>query len=163
MALAFIALGSNLQQPVTQIQRAFVAIQAIPRTQVLAQSSVYRTSPQGCEQVDGVAVPDFMNAVVKVNTALTPEILLESLLSIEDHFGRKRPFRNAPRVLDLDLLLYDNLEMHTARLSLPHPRMHERAFVTWPLAEIAPELILANGVSVVELAKQHSAQGIQKL
>lgn len=163
MAVAYLALGSNLQQPVLQIQRAFECIAAIPQTQVLAKSSLYQTAPIDCEPQPLNTVPDFINAVLKVNTSLSAEMLLDDMLNIENTFGRERPYRNAPRVLDLDLLMYDTLTMDTPKLTLPHPRMHERGFVLLPLAEIAPEFILPNGVSVVELARQFKAQGIQKL
>ncbi|HAE99740.1 MAG TPA: 2-amino-4-hydroxy-6-hydroxymethyldihydropteridine diphosphokinase, partial [Methylophilaceae bacterium] len=91
------------------------------------------------------------------------EALLTHLLAIEAAFGRERPFPNAPRVLDLDLLLYDNVKMQTTVLTLPHPRMHLRSFVMLPLAEIAPELVLPAGGSVALLAEQFLDQGIKKL
>jgi 2-amino-4-hydroxy-6-hydroxymethyldihydropteridine diphosphokinase len=163
MAIAYIALGSNLKQPETQLQRAFSAIAAMPHTELLNKSSLYRTAPIGYAPEQLSEVPDFINAVVKVSTTLPAEILLDTLLSIEHRFGRERPYRNAPRVLDLDLLMYDNITMNTPQLTLPHPRMHERGFVMLPLAEIAPEFILPNRGSVVELARQFEAQGIQKL
>lgn len=163
MAIAYIALGSNLMQPKQQIKAAFVALERLPQTLVLKRSSLYQTAPIGYEAEQLSSIPDFINAVASVETSLTPSQLLEAILAIENSFGRERPYLNAPRVLDLDLLLYDDLEIHTPILTLPHPRMHLRGFVMLPLAEIAPELILPNGMSVVELASQFKAQGIQKL
>lgn len=158
MAIAYIALGSNLQQPAQQVQLALQALQTLPHTQVLKASSLYQTTPVGYDNQ-----PDFINAVASIETQLQPQALLAALLAIEQQFGRERPFANAPRILDLDVLLYANEVMHTPTLTLPHPRMHERGFVMLPLAEIAPELILPNGSSVVELAQQCQQQGVLKL
>lgn len=163
MAIAYLALGSNLMQPRQQIKAAFLALESLPQTRVLQCSSLYQTAPQGYAEDQLASIPDFINAVVCVETTLAPEVLLEAMLQLENNFGRERPYLNAPRVLDLDLLLYDDLVMHTASLTLPHPRMHLRGFVMLPLAEIAPDLILPNGLGVVELAAQYQAQGIQKL
>lgn len=134
---AFIALGSNLQDPATQISAAFAALDQLPESQVLSRSSLYRTAPVGYDHQ-----PDFINAAVALMTRLEPLALLRALLALETQFGRERPFPNAPRVLDLDLLLYDDLVMNTPELILPHPRMHERAFVLLPLSEIASELVI---------------------
>ena len=131
---AFIALGSNLAEPEVQVNQAFAALAQLPQTRLLAQSSLYRSAPVGyAEQAD------FINAVAHIETRLTAHDLLQSLLGIERTFGRVRDFRNAPRTLDLDLLLYADLMFHEPGLTLPHPRMHERAFVLLPLVEIAPE------------------------
>jgi 2-amino-4-hydroxy-6-hydroxymethyldihydropteridine diphosphokinase len=107
--------------------------------------------------------PDFINAVAEISTQLSPEKLLEVLLNIEIEAGRERTFANAPRVLDLDVLLYDDLILQSKKLTLPHPRMHERGFVLLPLAEIAPDLVIPNGGNVVKLALAHQNQGIKKL
>ena len=131
---AFIALGSNLAEPEVQVNQAFAALAQLPQSRLLAQSSLYRSAPVGyAEQAD------FINAVAHIETGLAPHDLLQSLLGIERTFGRVRDFRNAPRTLDLDLLLYADLMFHEPGLTLPHPRMHERAFVLLPLVEIAPE------------------------
>lgn len=156
MAIAFIALGSNLQDPTQQVKRAFDAVAQLPETTLLKQSSLYKTAPVGYDNQ-----PDFINAVVKVETTLAPEALMCHLLTIETQFGRERPFPNAPRILDLDLLLYDAVCMQTDLLALPHPRMQERGFVMLPLAEIAADLVLPNGESVVELAKNFPQQDNQ--
>ncbi|WP_047534587.1 2-amino-4-hydroxy-6-hydroxymethyldihydropteridine diphosphokinase [Methylotenera sp. N17] len=158
MAIAYIALGSNLQDPVKQVSRAFDALAQLPATRLLLRSSLYKTAPVGYDNQ-----PDFINAVAKIDTLLEPTVLLRQLLAVEATFGRERPFPNAPRVLDLDLLLYDQIAMHTPELILPHPRMHERSFVLLPLAEIAPDLTLPNGKSVVELATQYQQSDIQSL
>ncbi len=106
---------------------------------------------------------DFINAVAEISTQLAPEVLLDALLHIESAAGRERPFANAPRVLDLDLLLYDDITMHTEKLTLPHPRMFERAFVLIPLVEISPNLTLLNHGSIVKLAQSVQTQGIKKI
>ena len=132
--VAFIGLGSNLDDPEAQVLHAIQALGELPQTRVLARSSLYRSAPVGyLEQ------PDFINAVAKVETGLTPRELLDALLQIEQECGRTREFRNAPRTLDLDLLLYGNETHHEEGLSVPHPQMHLRAFVLQPLLEIAPD------------------------
>lgn len=158
MTVAYIALGSNLQNPIKQVTQAFEAIAKLADTQLLAGSSLYKTAPVGYDNQ-----PDFINAVAKVDTSLEPIELLHKLLAVEATFGRERPFPNAPRILDLDLLLYGDVRMQTQELTLPHPRMHERGFVLLPLAEIAPDLVLSDGQSVVELAKNIQQEDIQIL
>lgn len=157
---AFVALGSNLpgnlDSPASQILRAFQAIEKIPETRLVKRSSLYRSTPVGYDNQ-----PDFINAVAQVQTGLSAIALLDTLLEIEQQFGRERPFPNAPRVLDLDLLLYDNLETQTAKLTLPHPRMCERSFVMLPLAEIALNLHVAKRGSIVELLKKLDVSGIK--
>lgn len=161
MSRAFVALGSNLNSPAHQIMKAFDELDAIPRTEVVQRSSLYRTAPLGYEDQ-----PDFMNAVVELKTALAPEKLLDYLLAIENLHGRERPFPNAPRPLDLDLLLYDDVRMQTETLTLPHPRMHTRGFVLLPLAEIAPHLVISDpdleGRTVAELAAACPDQGVTR-
>jgi len=158
MAIAYIALGSNLQHPAQQVKRAFEVIAKLPNTTLLKRSSLYKTAPVGYDNQ-----PDFINAVAMVETGLTPEAMMQLLLSIEQQFGRERPFPNAPRILDLDLLLYDNITMQSDLLTLPHPRMQSRGFVILPLAEIAAGLILPSGESVVELAKRFPQEDIQRI
>lgn len=160
---AFIALGSNLNNPVNQLQAAFLALNSINKTTVLMQSSLYRTAPVGYTANQLAQIPDFINAVAKVSTHLTPLVLLDAILSIENSFGRVRPFANAPRILDLDLLLYDNEELQTERLTLPHPRMFERGFVLLPLVEIAPDLIIKNHGKVADLAQKCAHQGVERI
>jgi 2-amino-4-hydroxy-6-hydroxymethyldihydropteridine diphosphokinase len=133
---AYIGLGANLgaDLPATLTQAA-LSLAALPDTRVAALSSIWRSAPV---DADG---PDFFNAVVALDTTMAPVELLDALQAIELAHGRERPYRNAPRTLDLDLLLYDELTLDTPRLTLPHPRLGERAFVLRPLLEIAPELL----------------------
>lgn len=158
MSRAFIALGSNLQDPRTQVRQALVQLNELPGTLVIKSSSLYRTAPVGYDNQ-----PDFINAAAEVETTLPPLELLRALLALEASFGRERPFPNAPRVLDLDLLLYDDQVMQTPELTLPHPRMHMRGFVLYPLAELAPGLEIPGKGRVAELLQACEDQGIEKL
>jgi len=133
--IAFIGLGSNLGDPHSQLQRAFVDLDGLPGTRLTAWSSLYRSAPLGC-----LDQPDFVNAVAKIATSLSPQALLQALLQIEHQHGRQRTFRNAPRTLDLDVLLYDDMQLQEQGLTIPHPQMHLRAFVLQPLLEIAPDI-----------------------
>lgn len=133
--LGYIGLGANLGDAPAALRGAVQAIGALPGTQVLQCSALYRSAP-----VDA-AGPDFHNAVVAVRTSLAPHELLAALQTIEAAAGRERPYRNAPRTLDLDILLCGDLAISTPTLTVPHPRMRERAFVLVPLAEIAPGLV----------------------
>lgn len=126
----FVGLGANLGDAPATLRSALSALAVLPDTRLLAVSSLYRSAP-----IDAVG-PDFFNAVAQLSTALDPLALLDALQSIEQRFGRERPYRNAPRTLDLDLLLYGQDVWRTPRLTLPHPRLHERAFVLQPLAEL---------------------------
>lgn len=131
---AFIGLGSNLEDPRGQLLRAFAEIELLPDTRLVARSSLYRSAPLGYPDQ-----PEFVNAVAKIATALMPQALLQALLEIEHRHGRERVFRNAPRTLDMDVLLYDDKQLHEHSLTIPHPQMHLRAFVLQPLLEIAPD------------------------
>jgi len=131
---AFIGLGSNLEDPRGQLLRAFAEIEMLPDTRLVTRSSLYRSAPLGYPDQ-----PEFVNAVAKIATALTPQALLQALLKIEHRHGRERIFRNAPRTLDMDVLLYDDEQLHEHGLTIPHPQMHLRAFVLQPLLEIAPD------------------------
>lgn len=155
---AFVALGSNLQDPQQQILRAFAELGELPHTRVIATSQLYRTAPVGYGNQ-----PDFINAVAEVSTDLAPLELLRQLLALETAHGRKRPFPNAPRVLDLDLLLYDDLQLNNTELTLPHPRLHERGFVLFPLADVAPELEIPGQGKVSELLRRCQDQGVERL
>ena len=155
---AFVALGSNLQDPAAQVTRAFGELAALPATRLVRHSSLYRTAPVGYD-----SQPDFINAAAEIETDLDPLILLRALLALETSHGRERPFPNAPRVLDLDLLLYDGLVMQTSELTLPHPRLHERGFVLFPLAEIAPDLEIPGKGLVGSLALYCQDQGVERL
>ncbi|MTD32484.1 2-amino-4-hydroxy-6-hydroxymethyldihydropteridine diphosphokinase [Paludibacterium denitrificans] len=158
MTRAYVALGSNLERPSEQIRAAFAAPAALDGTRVVRQSSLYKTTPVGY-----LDQPDFINAVAELDTSLTPLALLQALMQIETGFGRVRTFRNAPRVLDLDVLHVDGCQMQTETLTLPHPRLHERAFVLVPLAEIAPELLVAGDIPVREAVKRLDVSGVMRL
>lgn len=135
MTLAFVAIGGNLGDARAAVTRAMADLDTLAGTRVVARSSLYRSAP-----VDASG-PDFINAVVAIDTALAPLDLLSALQGLEQGAGRERPYRNAPRTLDLDLLLHGDAVMDTPVLTLPHPRMAQRAFVLRPLAEIAPERV----------------------
>ena len=133
---AFVGLGANLGDAVATLRAALRELAGRPGLALQACSSLYRSAP-----VDAGG-PDFVNAVVALRTALAPLALLDVLQQLENAHGRLRPFHHAPRTLDLDLLLHGNTCMATPRLTLPHPRLHQRAFVLLPLHEIAPDLVL---------------------
>ena len=139
MSLAYLALGANLGDPVATLAAAFTALEQLPASTLLRRSSLYRTAPIGL-----TAQPDFINAAASLSTTLMPHDLLQALQAIEQDFGRRRDIHNGPRTLDLDLLLYDAREIASPQLSVPHPRLHLRAFVLQPLAEIAPDLSIPN-------------------
>jgi len=132
---AYVGLGANLGAAAATVRAALQALDALPQTRLVRASSLYRSAP-----VDAQG-PDFINAVAELQTALSPHELLSALQRLEQSAGRERPYRNAPRTLDLDLLLYDEIRLDDMHLTLPHPRMFERAFVLVPLAEIAPERV----------------------
>jgi 2-amino-4-hydroxy-6-hydroxymethyldihydropteridine diphosphokinase len=131
---AYVALGANLGDPVITISTAIQALTEIPSTSLIRRSSLYRTAPVGLKNQ-----PDFINAVALLQTTLTPFQLLAALFDIEARFGRLRSIANAPRTLDLDLLLHGNCIVDDTQLTLPHPRMHQRAFVLVPLLEVVPD------------------------
>jgi 2-amino-4-hydroxy-6-hydroxymethyldihydropteridine diphosphokinase len=140
---AYIALGANLGKPAQAVCDALVRIGELPGTTLLKHSSLYRSAPV---QSSG---PDYINAVAQIATHLTAPDLLTALQQLESDAGRERPYPNAPRTLDLDLLLYGDARIESANLQVPHPRMHERAFVLVPLAEIAPERVSAPQLAAV--------------
>jgi 2-amino-4-hydroxy-6-hydroxymethyldihydropteridine diphosphokinase len=131
---AYVGIGANLGDPAGQVRGAIAALGSLPGTVLVAASHLYRTAPIGYADQ-----PDFVNAVAAVDTTLTAQDLMRALQHIERGAGRERSFRNAPRTLDLDLLLYGDATIDEPGLTVPHPRMHERAFVLAPLAEIAPD------------------------
>ena len=135
MTIAYVGVGSNLDDPRAQVLNAFSELEKLPHTRVVKKSSLYRTAPIGHADQ-----PDFINAVAQLETGLPAERLLSELQEVEQRHGRKRSFANAPRTLDLDVLLFGDARIQTPELTVPHPRMHERAFVLKPLLEIAPEL-----------------------
>jgi len=155
---AYIGLGSNLEQPQQQVSAAMSALGELPDTRLLARSSLYHSAPVGYADQ-----PDFINAAALVETALTPQMLLQALLALEQQLGRVRTFLNAPRTLDLDILLYDDLVIADTNLVVPHPRMHERAFVLLPLAELAAGLQIPGKGSVSEWLHRCGDQSVQRL
>ena len=163
MKQAFVALGSNLANPISQVESAFAALENLPNTRVVKKSSLYKTAPIGYEAEQLNQIPDFINAVAELETDLAPLELLDALLEIENQAGRERPFPNAPRVLDCDLLLYENLRMESTKLILPHPRMHQRGFVLLPLFEIAAQLSIPNHGKIATLIHEQQFTGIRKL
>ena len=148
---AYVGLGANLGDAAKAVREAIGQLRESPGTSVVAQSSLYRTAP-----IDSSG-PDYVNAVVRISTRLTAPALLGELRRIERAAGRERPHRNAPRTLDLDLLLFGSARIDSAELQVPHPRMDERAFVLVPLAEIAPRLVGAAQLAAV------AGQGIVRL
>ena len=158
MAVALIALGSNLQQPEKQVSKAIKLLANTSGLRLIKASSLYATAPVGYDNQ-----PDFINAVMQVATDIPAPQLMQLLLDIEQTFGRERPFPNAPRVLDLDLLDYEGMHLDTELLKLPHPRMHERGFVIVPLAEIVPDFMLPQGKTVVEWMAESQHQDIRKI
>lgn len=131
---AVLGLGANIGEPLVALRAAVEALGRLPHTTVTAVSSVYQTAPVGYTDQ-----PEFYNIVLTAETALTPHALLGGCLGIEAALGRVRTFRNAPRVVDIDLLLYEGYTEETEELTVPHPRMQERAFVLVPLAELFPD------------------------
>ena len=154
----FIALGPNLGDPVATVKAAILALRGLPGTEFITASSLYRTAPVGLKHQ-----PDFINAVVELIAVSPAPTFLESLFEIEARFGRQRSVKNAPRTLDLDLLLYGDELSDDPQLTLPHPRLHERAFVLAPLAEIAPRLVVPGRGNVAELLLNCAGQQIEKL
>lgn len=150
---ACVALGSNLDDPRAQIERGFAALAALPDTVLRARSRLFRTPPWGI-----VEQPDFINAVARIETLLPPRDLLDALLDVEARAGRVRGIRNGPRVLDLDLLLYGDLQLDEPGLVIPHPRLCQRAFVLLPLADVAPDFEVPGRGRVADLLDRVDAR-----
>jgi 2-amino-4-hydroxy-6-hydroxymethyldihydropteridine diphosphokinase len=154
---AFVGLGANLGDARAALTRALDELAALPGVESLQASPLYRSKP-----VDAQG-PDFVNAVARLRTTLPPLALLAALQAVEAAHGRERPYRNAPRTLDLDLLLHGETCLETPELVLPHPRLHERAFVLVPLAELDPELSIAGRGRVTALLSAVAAQPLQRV
>ena len=155
---AFVAFGANLGDPATAFALAVQRLDALPDTRVVAQSALYRSAPVGV-----AGQPDYINAVIALDTTLAPRPLLEALLAIEHEGGRSRAYHMAPRTVDLDLLLYGDAVIDEAGLQVPHPRMHERAFALVPLAEIAAEAVIPGRGPVAALLAGVADQAISRL
>ena len=154
--IVYLALGSNLGNRLENLKQAIVSL--TPQLEVKSKSQVYETPPWGYEDQ-----PKFLNQVIKAETYLDPERLLKHLKRLEVALGRKNSFPNGPRSIDMDLLFYDDLVLNKPSLVLPHPRLHERAFVLLPLMDIAPDLVHpVTGKTVREMAEQCSMEGIEK-
>jgi 2-amino-4-hydroxy-6-hydroxymethyldihydropteridine diphosphokinase len=155
---AFVALGSNLDDPVTQIRSALRALAGLPGTRLMRQSSLYRNPPEG-----GRDQPPYVNAVAQIETCVSPRELLGQLLEIERIHGRVRETPNASRTLDLDVALYGDRVVDEPGLVIPHPRMAGRPFVLLPLAEIAPDVVVPGKGCVAELAAKLDASGLVRI
>jgi 2-amino-4-hydroxy-6-hydroxymethyldihydropteridine diphosphokinase len=153
----FVGLGANLGDARATLAAAVAGLAALPGTQSVQGSSLYRSAP-----VEAVG-PDFLNAVVELRTTLAPDALLAALQAMELAHGRLRPYPHAPRTLDLDLLLYGQRVLATATLTVPHPRLHERAFVLQPLLELAPALVHPRLGPLAPWAVAASAQAVERL
>ncbi len=154
----FIGLGSNLSDPQAQVSQALQELDALPQVRVVRCSSLYCSAPVGY-----LDQPDFVNAVAQLQTSLSPRALLDALLALELRCGRTREFINAPRTLDLDVLLYDDVRLHEHGLTIPHPQMHLRAFVLQPLLEIAPECVIPGVGAAADAARACEDQRLEKI
>ena len=154
--IVYLALGTNLGDRSANLKQAIAAL--TPQLEVKAKSRVYETPPWGFEEQ-----PKFLNQVVKANTYLDPEPLLKHLKRLEVALGRQESFPNGPRLIDIDLLFYDNLVLNKPSLVIPHPRLHERGFVLLPLLDIAPNLVHpVQQKTVEELVALVNVEGIEK-
>ncbi len=142
--MACVALGANLGDAVATVRQALHDVAGLPQTQIFKASSLYRSAPYEAQG------PDFINAVALVHTQLSPHELLHALQALELQSGRERPYKNAPRTLDLDLIFYGDVALATPELTLPHPRWQERAFVLQPLAEVWPERVSVEQLKAVQ-------------
>jgi 2-amino-4-hydroxy-6-hydroxymethyldihydropteridine diphosphokinase len=163
MTLVYVGLGSNLQDPitlqdpVTQVERAFGELHEITQTQVTGRSPLYSSRALGPIQ------PDYINAVAQLETTLDPLALLDALQAIEQRHNRLRKERWGPRTLDLDLLLYGDQIIRHKRLCVPHPELSSRNFVLYPLADLNPDLYLPEGIRLIDLLNQTSTEGLVRL
>jgi len=158
MTPAYVGMGANLGDPRAQLRAAWDALGRIPDTHVIARSSLYRSAPIGYADQ-----PAFLNCVAKLETALPAQSLLAQLQRIERNLGRVRSFPNAPRSIDLDLLLYGTQTLDAPDLTLPHPRMHERAFVLVPLLELDPGAMIPGRGKAAELLRSCADQPVERV
>ena len=150
----YVGLGANLGDRGQALQVAVHAMAALPGTQLQGVSSLYSSAP-----IEATG-PDYLNAVAVLSTDFGPEAFLQQLQHLEQAAGRQRPYRNAPRTLDLDILLWGHAQLNTPNLTVPHPRMRERAFVLRPLAELAPEVVTAAQLMAVADQAIECLQGV---
>lgn len=158
MTLAYIGLGGNLDNPRDQVERAFIELDQIPNTRLIAQSPLYRSAPVGPGEQ-----PDYVNAAALLETSLYPLELLDALQAIERAHQRVRIERWGPRTLDLDILLIDQQTIASERLTVPHPYLTQRSFVLYPLADIAPELVLPDGTHLNQLLQACACDGLEQI
>jgi len=158
MTRAFVGVGANLGDAAAQVRAAIGALAALPGTRLVAASSLYRTAPLGYADQ-----PDFVNAAVLLETALAPRALLEALQAVEARAGRARSFKDAPRVLDLDLLLYGGEALQEPDLVVPHPRLHSRAFALAPVVEIDPDAVIPGRGPAKEWLARCADQRVERI
>jgi len=158
MVRAFVGVGANLGDTAAQVRAAIGALAALPGTRLVAASSLYRTAPLGYADQ-----PDFVNAAVLLETALAPRALLEALQAVEARSGRARSFKDAPRVLDLDLLLYGGELLQEPDLVVPHPRLHSRAFALAPVVEIDPDAVIPGRGPAKEWLARCADQRVERI
>lgn len=157
MITAYVGIGSNQSAPRAQVLEAFRELGELPETRLAARSPLYRSAPVGAPG------PEYVNAVAAVRTALSPQRLLTELQAIESRHGRSRPYPNAPRTLDLDLLLYGEARIATPALTLPHPRMHERAFVLRPLIDLDAQARVPGRGLARDLLRACAGQDLERI
>ena len=158
MSNIFIALGSNLENPKEQVKQGILSIKSIKGVRILCESYLYETPPVGI-----LDQPNFINAVIKIDSDLSPYELLNKLLKIENLAGRIRIDKNGPRTLDLDILLFDNLILNDKNLIIPHPRMHERLFVLLPLKDIDENVVIPNQGSIKHIIEGIAPENINRI
>ncbi|RYY73978.1 MAG: 2-amino-4-hydroxy-6-hydroxymethyldihydropteridine diphosphokinase [Gammaproteobacteria bacterium] len=156
--LAYVGLGSNLDDPIAHVIRAFRELEEVPDTKLIKRSAIYRSRPVGPGNQ-----PDYINAAALLQTELEPLALLDALQAIEHSHDRVRIEHWGPRTLDLDILLLDNRTITSDRLNVPHPYLAQRNFVLYPLADIEPDLKLPNGTSLRELIAACQHDGLERL
>ena len=158
MGNIFIALGSNLGNPKEQVKNGILSIKKIGGVKILSESNLYETPPVGM-----VNQPNFINAVIKIDSDLSPYALLDKLLKIENTAGRIRVDKNGPRTLDLDILLFDNLILNEKKLTIPHPRMHQRLFVLMPLRDIDEAIVIPNHGAIIDIINKLNPENIIRI
>ena len=154
----FIALGSNLENPKEQVKNGILSIKKINEIKILSESNLYETPPVGI-----LDQPNFVNAVIKIHSNLNPYKLLDKLLKIENIAGRIRVGKNGPRILDLDILLFNDLILNGKNLTIPHPRMHERLFVLMPLKDIDENIVIPNHGAIKHIINKLAPENINRI
>ena len=158
MSFIYIALGSNLKNPRKQVLNGILSIKKLNGVKLLKESYLYQTPPVGI-----LNQPDFINAVIKISSDLKPQELLKEILNVENDAGRVRDQKNGPRILDLDILLFDDLIINEENLTIPHPRMHERLFVLLPLKDIDENIMIPNQGKIKDIIKKLAKENINRI